>query len=202
MNRKEIRRQSVHFSGVLTAILAYYLGGFIVGLGALTLSMGILILSLWVERKEKIRNKMPFRVKLFEEIEDTFYKKLNDFEREEDLKERPYNGAFTFFLSIGTVFLVFPFQAAVIATLVLSVSDSLSTLVGVHYGKNSLPYNENKSWQGSITFLISSFLISAYFLSPLMSVLVAIVGTLIESWPKINDNISVPLTVALLITLL
>lgn len=202
MNRKEIRRQSVHFSGVLTALAAYFLDTFTVGLATLTLSAGILIMSLWIEKKEKIRSKVPFRSKFLEEIEDTFYGKINNFEREEDLKRRPYNGAFTFFLSIGIIFLVFPFQAAILATLILSICDSLSTLIGVHYGKNALPYNKNKSWQGSVGFLIGALGISLYFFGPLSSVLIATTSAFVESWPEINDNISVPFLVAFAATLI
>ncbi|XP_050210147.1 phytol kinase 1, chloroplastic isoform X2 [Mercurialis annua] len=90
--------------------------------------------------------------------------------------------------------------------------DGVADIMGRKFGSMKLPYNQNKSWVGSISMFISGFLISigmlyyysalGYFelewISTVLRVAwVALVSTLVESLPTtetVDDNISVPLT--------
>ncbi|KDP45055.1 hypothetical protein JCGZ_01555 [Jatropha curcas] len=90
--------------------------------------------------------------------------------------------------------------------------DGVADIMGRRFGSMKLPYNQQKSWVGSISMFISGFLISMgmlYYYSALgyfdfdwiwtmkRVALIALVATIVESLPTtetIDDNISVPLT--------
>lgn len=82
---------------------------------------------------------------------------------------------------------------------VMAVGDSFSTLFG-KYGKHKLPYNKNKSFEGSAAFLLSS-LPAWIFVGPQI-VPLALAGAVIESLEiGIDDNLTIPfiLTTLLLV---
>ncbi|MFP4116358.1 MAG: diacylglycerol/polyprenol kinase family protein [Candidatus Aenigmatarchaeota archaeon] len=195
-------RQAVHCSGAILGIFAFSLGKAVAGLAALTVAAILLFLSWWTRKRETVRRKLPLRVKELEKVEDEAYEFIESFEREEELKERPYFGALIFMLAIGLTFLIFPQGAAILAVLILSISDSASTLVGIHLGTVELPHNPDKSLEGSIAFFLTATVIAIFFAAPMGAVLIASLGTLAESLPRIDDNFSVPVTVALVFLLL
>jgi dolichol kinase len=78
------------------------------------------------------------------------------------------------------------------AVLILSISDSLSTLFGKKYGKVKI-YN-SKSVLGSLVFFSSAFFIEFIFQNFLTSLVVAFVATFVEILPA-DDNITIPLAV-------
>ncbi len=178
------------------------LGKRVTGIAALSIAAFLLFLSWWVRNKDKIRKKLPVRLEEWEEIEDETYRFINSFEREEDLKERPYIGAIMFMVAIGFTLLVFPETAAILAVLILSISDSASTLVGIHLGVTDLPHNRDKSFEGSSAFFLTSITLALLFTSPLNSAIIALGGAFAESLPRVDDNFSVPITVALLFIIL
>lgn len=192
-----MKRQVVHLSGVVLAVVALPLGKVFTGLAALTVAASLLFLSWWVRNKNKIRSKLPVRVEELEEVEDEAHEFLKSFEREDEIKDRPFYGAIMFMLAIGFTFLVFPQEAAVLAVLILSVSDSASTLIGVHLGEIKLPYNKKKSLEGSSAFLLTAFILASIFTSPVPALVLALAGTFTESLPRLDDNFSVPIAVAL-----
>ncbi|MFP4116725.1 MAG: diacylglycerol/polyprenol kinase family protein [Candidatus Aenigmatarchaeota archaeon] len=162
----------------------------------------LLFLSWWIRNKDRIREKLPRRLEDWEKIEDETYRFINSFERDQDLEERPYTGAIIFMIAVGFTFLVFPETAAILAVLILSISDSASTLVGIHLGESNLPHNRDKSFEGSSAFFLTATVMAFLFTSPLNSVLIALGGAFAESLPHIDDNFSVPITVAVLFILL
>lgn len=197
MNEREVARQAVHLSGVVVVFIAVTVGEFPTGLGALIVASFVSFLSWWTRRKGMFRKKLPFRVREIEEVEDKTHEMLNSLEREEFLEGRPYFGAFMFFLAIGLVLLIFPLQAAILSIAIISVSDATATLVGVHLGEHKIFYNKEKSVEGSISFFMASFLIAMVLLSPTKALALALLTTLVESLPKVNDNFSVPISVGL-----
>lgn len=118
---------------------------------------------------------------------------------EEQLKESamvPY--AFAVLLTMIT----FPKPIAIIAIYTLAISDPLSAIIGIKYGKRRVV--KHKSLEGSAAFLISSFLITYLILSVAMpgrgllvffiSSLVSILTSIFEMIPlKIDDNLTIPL---------
>ncbi|CAK7325346.1 unnamed protein product [Dovyalis caffra] len=100
----------------------------------------------------------------------------------------------------------------VISLAMMCGGDGVADIIGRRFGSMKLPYNQNKSWAGSISMFICGFLISIgmlYYYSALgyfrldwiwtirRVAVVALVATVVESLPTaevVDDNISVPLS--------
>ncbi|KAJ6311437.1 hypothetical protein OIU77_013242 [Salix suchowensis] len=99
----------------------------------------------------------------------------------------------------------------VISLAMMCGGDGVADIIGRRFGSMKLPYNQHKSWAGSISMFICGFLISIgmlYYYSALgyfqldwtwtfqRVALVALVATVVESLPIteiVDDNITVPL---------
>lgn len=98
----------------------------------------------------------------------------------------------------------------IIALMLMCGGDALADILGRRFGINKLPWNNNKSWIGSLgmffggwTFsiaVLAFYVISGVYQGPIISYLlpvsvITIASTLIESLPLENvDNITVTLT--------
>ncbi len=126
-------------------------------------------------------------------------------------------GTFFYALSIGILIAIFwPMQHpeyAVIGVLIMAWGDGLAALVGQNFGKH--PYKIagiQKSWEGSFTMTIVSFLVIIAVLwsikglnwqITLIALFVALITTALESFSKFGiDNLTVPLGSAMLIFIL
>lgn len=94
---------------------------------------------------------------------------------------------------IGVLFLSgFLHEPAAIAAsiIVLAVGDGFSTLFG-KMGRISLPWNNKKTLEGTVAFVIGS-LFGYYFVGPAI-IPVAIIAAIVESidWP-LDDNLMIP----------
>lgn len=89
-------------------------------------------------------------------------------------------------------------RAAVAVILILSIGDSLATIVGVTYGRHHLPWNRRKTFEGSAAFLVGAM----FSLAVMPSVVIALIAAsaaIMESLPlKADDNITVPVVASLL----
>ena len=184
--RQEVFRKMVHISSSGIAILLWYFGKDV--LLPWMLASAILFPILDCSRKY-----IPLLKKL--------YFKLFG------IVTRPYahqvlSGASWVFMGAGLTAYLFNEKVAVIALLVMSLSDSAAALIGIKYGTTRL---FNKSLEGTFAFLISSYLIVIILSSAsLMLLLIAsITATAIElfSTPKFNDNILIPIATAFILTL-
>ncbi|KAJ6901071.1 hypothetical protein NC652_026997 [Populus alba x Populus x berolinensis] len=99
----------------------------------------------------------------------------------------------------------------VISLAMMCGGDGVADIIGRRFGSSKLPYNQHKSWAGSISMFICGFLISIgmlFYYSALgyfqldwtwtiqRVALVALVATVVESLPiteVVDDNITVPL---------
>ncbi|URE28345.1 hypothetical protein MUK42_07991 [Musa troglodytarum] len=89
----------------------------------------------------------------------------------------------------------------VVSLTMMSGGDGFADIVGRRYGATKLPYNQQKSWVGSISMFIFGLLFSTITRVALIS----LAATVVESLPigdVIDDNISVPLTSVLTSVLL
>ncbi|MBU4124552.1 MAG: phosphatidate cytidylyltransferase, partial [Nanoarchaeota archaeon] len=82
----------------------------------------------------------------------------------------------------------------------LAAGDSFSTLVGKLYGKHPLPINHKKTWEGSIAFFVMAFTI-LWFFDPTKAIYVALITMVVEMLPKLDDNLTIPLAVGILLSL-
>ena len=91
--------------------------------------------------------------------------------------------------------------AAASVILILAIGDSLATYIGMNYGKNRLPWNNRKTLEGSIGFAIGAMCV--LLVLPLSATLVAILeAVVVESLPRLDDNITVPVVSSLVYYLL
>ena len=186
----EISRQLVHLSGVLFVILAQFMESLVASATFFLIALTFLLYSLYIRNEEK----------LLERFIGTFEKKVRKIAYRFERQGIPFQGAFWFYFSCGISFLIFPHTIATAATLILSVSDSLATLVGKHFGRTRLL--EDKTLEGTLVFLLSSLVISYHFF-PSGFLLGAIAATLGEVVPGffprlrekgiLDDNLLIPL---------
>ncbi len=124
---------------------------------------------------------------------------------EEQLKESamvPY--AFAVLLCIIT----FPKVIAIVAVYTLAISDPLSAIIGIRFGKRRIV--PHKSLEGSLAFFLSMFVISFFVLGAtlslnmglvfIISLLISFTTTCFEMIPlKVDDNLTIPLFVSFIL---
>ncbi len=110
----------------------------------------------------------------------------------------PGKGAFFFAVSALVCIILFPAPVAIPALVTIAVLDSVTTLVGIRYGKTRI-YN-GKSWEGTIAGVLITVICLVPFLTVAGAVLVSVIAGIIELFSPIDDNLSVPLCVCLLLT--
>ncbi len=170
----EISRQLVHLGGFLFVIIAQFTGGLIAALVFFIITAALFIYSGHVKEKRGysgFTGKVEIRIR-------------NIALRMDRNVKRPFIGAIWFYFALGLTFILFPLNVATAAGLILSVGDSLSTIIGLRYGEHKI--FGDKSLEGSIIFFLSSFLISAALVGSFPAFLGAISATFIELVPEFN----------------
>ncbi|KAJ6828682.1 putative phytol kinase 2, chloroplastic [Iris pallida] len=126
-----------------------------------------------------------------------------------ELLKGPLYYACTLTLATSIFWRTSPFAVAAISN--LCAGDGIADIVGRRIGKKRLPYNPNKSLEGSIAMAIAGFIASIMYMhyystfgymeeSLGMSgrfLLVSLVASFVESLPissELDDNLTVPLT--------
>lgn len=117
-------------------------------------------------------------------------------------------GTFFYAVSMGVLVGCFWYldrpQYAAIGILVMAWGDGMAAIIGQNYGKHLYQIGEiSKSWEGSLTMAIVSFLVISCILwfvqgnswqTWLISAIVAVVATGLEAFSKLGiDNLTVPL---------
>lgn len=133
---------------------------------------------------------------------------LQRFERKRLLHTFPGRGAFFFVFSAWLVLVLFDFQVALAAILILALLDSTAHLVGKYWGRIPNPLNPRKHLEGFFAGVCAG-LFGALFFVPIVPALVGVLaGGFIEIFElqiahhKIDDNLTVPLVSALAMSLL
>jgi phytol kinase len=111
----------------------------------------------------------------------------------------PGKGAFFFAASALACIILFPAALVVPALVALSVLDSITTLVGVRFGRHRI-YN-GKSWEGTLSGIAVTVLALVPFLSLPGACIAAVVTGIIELFSPVDDNLVIPVGVCLLLTL-
>jgi len=192
----EIKRQIVHALGVFTILLIQLFGKWYGALIMLLISITFLILGEYRKNREKYK---LLRIKPLDEFEDVLEDEFKTYERK---KELPFHGAIMFYLGCFIVTILFRSSIAIASIAVLALSDSLSTLTGRFFGRHKLFINKKKSWEGSITFFVTTFMILLFFINPIKALIITIFVTFVEMLPKMDDNLTVPLATGFLIWLI
>ncbi|MBN2203069.1 MAG: hypothetical protein JW700_02715 [Candidatus Aenigmarchaeota archaeon] len=195
MNR-EIKRKTIHAMGIFSIALIYILGKFLASLAMLATSLSFLILDEYMKNKNKYK---LVRNKKLDEFEEIVEEEIKSCKRK---NERSFHGAITFYIGCFLVTFIFPTEIAAASIAVLALADATSTLVGYFFGKRKLPINKKKTWEGSTTFFLTAVFVLYFFTNPIKAIIAAIAATLVEALPKVDDNITIPVTTAILLFLL
>ena len=192
----EINRQLIHVCGLLTIFPILFLERqiTIAILGGIVLLLVILALY----RLNRPRARKLIFIEQLSAFENWFERQILKYERP---KEFPLRGAIYFYLGAFTAFYFFAPLIAAGAVAVLALADSLATMVGKFLGSHKLPINKQKSWEGSLVFFIAASVVLLFFTSPHKAVAIAFLTALVEMLPRIDDNLTIPLAVALFLTL-
>ncbi len=121
---------------------------------------------------------------------------INHFDRGDCL---PGRGALTFAVSALACVVLFPLAISVPAIVTLAVLDSVTTIIGLRFGRHRI-YN-GKSWEGTLAGIAVTAVILLYFLSPAGAVGAAILAGVIELVSPVDDNLVIPVAVAVLLAL-
>ncbi len=116
-------------------------------------------------------------------------------------REKPTLMGSTYFLfaSIMTI-LLFPKPIAIVSLLILILSDTAAALVGRGFGRTPI---FNKTLEGSLAFLMTSFLIVWIYpgLDRLAGSIAAVGTTLVEVLPlPLDDNFTIPLVAGIILS--
>ena len=226
---KEIRRQTIHFLGIILAIIIIY-QDFYSSLRLLAALVLVVVLINWYYNKRYARRK-SFREtidgfwllskkqrgelvestdkfhKFEEKLFNTVLESVGIRENEKDPTVPPF-----YFLLSSLICLIFlGKEITVIVIITLSVGDALSALIGKKFGKHKIFWSKKKSIEGSVAFFVSTFIAIYVFLylfpsyiifSPLiLSLSAAFFGALIETEPTLTDNFSIPVFTGFMIYL-
>ena len=189
----EIRRQLVHLLlGLSIAVSVYILEPIYGKLIVWPLIIAILIMFILPEigAELHIHNHLLFH-----------------FERPKDIAHFPYRGAITYGIGIIPTLLLLDVNTACAIIFILSVGDSVSTLVGKFYGRHRIGH---KSLEGFLAFVFFSVPGAWFFLPNALekALLLSTIGGLLElsniyhDHVIVDDNLLVPIgltMVALLI---
>jgi phosphoserine phosphatase len=176
--RKDWIRNVIHFSGILTVWLA-------MEIGEINTVLAILCLSSFYLISELFRlNDLRFPV---------FAKVTNSVARLSELQSLVVTPIY-FAVGIMASFLLYPRPISYAAIAVFTVGDSVANLAGKRFGTFNLPYNKEKTLEGSLAGFAAALVSASIFLSYPLALLCAVVALFVESLPlRIDDNLSVPI---------
>ncbi len=179
----EISRQIIHLAGFIFILLAHVTGKFTMSMVFFLIALLFFIYSEFVRKDRGFSGTVRM-------VESSVRGVAFRLDRQ---VKRPFLGAFWFCFGLGLTFLIFPIEIATAAGLILAVGDSLSTLVGMGYGRHKIV--GNKTLEGSITFFLVSFLMAMFSLGimfdgvdaiPAIAFIGSISATFLELIPEVN----------------
>ena len=98
---------------------------------------------------------------------------------------------FYFALGILIALAIFKSSIAFASIEIVALGDSSARLFGKLIGRTRLPFNKMKTFEGSLFCFIFSWLGASLFVSPLIAILGALIGSFVESLPlPINDHLT------------
>jgi len=132
----------------------------------------------------------------------TFFTKLLLSEKE----TRNY-GTYLFF-TIGQLFAAFVCPPMVFFAIlgIGSISDLMTSQIGIRYGKTHISWNKNKTWEGSIAGVIATFVIGFFFVGIVWSLIFTLAFLIFDIFTdkpiNISDNLLIPIGCSLIYILI
>ena len=115
-----------------------------------------------------------------------------------DEKEQDSYGTYLYF-AIGHMFAAFISPPMILFAIlgISSISDLITSQIGIRYGKIRISWNKKKTWEGTMAGTLSTFLICLFFIGILWSLIFSIVYLILDiitNKPiKISDNLLIPI---------
>jgi phytol kinase len=122
---------------------------------------------------------------------------IDTLERQDAL---PGRGALTF--AVSSLFCVIFFEKAVVvpAILSLAVLDGTATIIGYYFGRTKII--NGKTIEGSLAGMALCFVVILPFLPVAEAALAVFVAGMVELFSPLDDNLLIPVSVCILLTLL
>ena len=195
--RKELHRKSFHLLALFFPLI--YI--FISKLWMILTTLVCISLPIYIDISRHYNTKVQGLVNLF----------LTPFMRQgEENGNFKLSGVTYMMLGIGLTVILFSKSVAIISLMVLILADTNAALVGKRMG--GMSFTNNKTLAGSIAFFMTAFMIAlcaqVFFglgLTFLAIIIASLFSAIVELFSKdigVNDNLSIPLTYGLLLTVL
>jgi dolichol kinase/phosphoserine phosphatase len=179
-------RENIHATGIAIPIIAHIIG-------ILPVAIFIIVLSITYFTSEiaRLYNKnLPL---------------ISTITRQAASQSELYEfAAAPLFYAIGILFtlLFFPYPVNAVAIATFTIGDSVASIFGGLIGIK-MPFNKGKTLEGTLSGFIFAFIASSLFVAPWIAAIGAAVAMFVEYLPiPINDNISIPLITAVVLSLL
>lgn len=112
----------------------------------------------------------------------------------------PGKGTLLFFVGVLFCLTFFGSGITIIAIVVLSVLDSVSTIAGVYFGKRKI--FGKKTLEGTAAGIAASFIVLLFLTSPVNALVVSVVAGITELVSPVDDNLTIPLVSCICLLLL
>jgi HAD superfamily phosphoserine phosphatase-like hydrolase len=188
ISRKRGLREIIHISSFFTSFVCIYLTGNILA------SSLILVVALFYVLSEVSRvsgTSLPIlsSITMYAANKTEFY----------ELATAPIY----FALGIAISLLIFPEPISYVAITTLTLGDGFAHVFGMKFGRTRIPFNKGKNLEGTLFGFFFAFLGSLIFVDPILALISATFAMILEALPlPINDNITIPLGVGLLLVLI
>ena len=183
--KNEFKRKIVHFASAIIGLSIIYLDR--------ELILPFLIVSAIIF---PLLDYMRINNKFVSNFYNSYFHSIT-----RSFESKKLTGASFVFWGALITYILFEPKVAGIALIVMSLADANAAIIGVGYGNTKLL---NKSLEGSFAFYVTTFTILYIFKIPLIiSLFISVIATFTEliEIPKINDNISIPLSVAFFLSI-
>jgi dolichol kinase len=122
-------------------------------------------------------------------------------------KENQNYGTYLYF-AISQMFAAFVCPPMVFFTIlgIGSISDLMTSQIGIRFGKSHISWNKNKTWEGTIAGLVATFIICLLFIGFFWSLIFTLVFLIIDIFTdkpiNISDNLLIPIGLSLIYLLI
>ncbi|MCX8158151.1 MAG: hypothetical protein N3D73_00620 [Candidatus Diapherotrites archaeon] len=182
MNKKELKRQIAHIGlGIIIISLFLLIGKKTAIITFLIAAFGMIILILTQNEKN-----IPIISEVLEQLG----------RKNETIRGI---GAVTFFLGLTLAIALFSYKVSLGCLIILVFGDAASTIIGTNYGK--IKITKEKTLEGSLAFLVSSFILLLPLFGFIKSFFVSLFATLVELIP-LDDNIVLPIMTGTLLSII
>lgn len=190
-DKLELRRQIAHlFTGATIVFLLKLQLMSTQTLFGITLVGGVLVLIARKVRVPVIHNLLEY------------------FERPHHMAKFPGRGSFFLVLGAALATLIFEVHIAMAAIMIMAVGDSVTNIVGRHFGKIKNPFNAKKNIEGTLSGIISSTLVALFFVPFWPAFAASVVSMAVESIDlglkrfevELDDNVVIPLIAGVVMT--